>query len=350
MSNIEQKLHIGSEEAVKDGACSSIVGLSYTPKSHHFSDKKLQENYQKPCFYLGIKVFNNNEARITLKDSAELKSKSKVNPPPIRSGELVQDGLTGRARKKLLFASRILHNYIMSDKNQKGYCSFITLTYGKDFPDDRTSKRHLDNFFKKFRRKHPDSLYLWVAERQTRGAIHYHILTPHYTDYKWINKAWNGIANKWQISAGHKKQKLGPNVKGVLNAGAYLVKYLSKEGEKIEGNMYNMSQSLHNLMKPKAETTIKLKYDGNMIAEYLADKITDKKSNAVVFKNINQYTGNFMAWISKINEFEFNDFLNYEFLDFPVILGEYKNEDGVYIVDSPEVVNRQKPKKDILLK
>lgn len=350
MSNIEQKLHIGSEEAVKDGVCSSIVGLSYTSKSHRFSDTKLQENYQKPCFYLGVKVFNNNEARIVLKDSAELKSKSKVNPPPIRAGELIQDGLTGRARTKIKFASRIIQDYVLSNKNNKAFASFITLTYGRDFPSDRDSKKHLDNFFKRFKRKHPEGIYLWVAERQKRGAIHYHILTPHYTDKKWVNKSWNDIAGKWQKKNNKHIQRLYPNVKAVNNAGAYLVKYLSKEGEKIGGNMYNMSKSLHNLMKPKAETTIKLKYDGNMIAEYLADKITDKKNDAVLFKNINQYTGNFMAWISKINEFEFNDFLNYEFLDFPVILGEYKNEDGVYVVDSPEVVNRQKPKKDILLK
>ena len=54
---------------------------------------------------------------------------------------------------------------------------FITLTYPSSFPDARSSKKHLDTFFKRFTRAFPSHGSIWKLEPQKRGAPHYHILT-----------------------------------------------------------------------------------------------------------------------------------------------------------------------------
>ena len=54
---------------------------------------------------------------------------------------------------------------------------FITLTYPNSFPDARSSKKHLDTFFKRFARAFPAHGSIWKLEPQKRGAPHYHLLT-----------------------------------------------------------------------------------------------------------------------------------------------------------------------------
>jgi hypothetical protein len=55
--------------------------------------------------------------------------------------------------------------------------AFVTLTYPNSFPDARSSKKHLDTFFKRFTRAFPGHGSIWKLEPQKRGAPHYHILT-----------------------------------------------------------------------------------------------------------------------------------------------------------------------------
>lgn len=54
---------------------------------------------------------------------------------------------------------------------------FITLTYPNSFPDARSSKKHLDAFFKRFTRAFSSHGSVWKLEPQQRGAPHYHVLT-----------------------------------------------------------------------------------------------------------------------------------------------------------------------------
>ena len=135
----------------------------------------------------------------------------------------------------------------------------ITLTFGQDVPNDRPAKKLLDNFLKRLRRYKDVLLYLWVAERQSRGAIHFHILTD-YTDMKYINISWNEIVQRWQIANNFIIQEVYPNVIQVDNPAGYLAKYLTKGGQNIEGNFYNMSQSLSALTKPIYETCIDIPF------------------------------------------------------------------------------------------
>jgi len=180
-----------------------------------------------------------------------------TSPPPRRTGELIQKGLGVKAKTKIRRLARQFQYLVENNKSFCGYCAFITLSYPFHFPSDhRIAKQHLDNFFKRIRRKIPNIMYMWVAELQKRGAIHFHILTPSYVNKELINKSWSGIVSKWYKREGVKFERVLPNVKKAFHAGAYMSKYMTKEGEKIQGNMYGVSQNARILLKPIMEDNI----------------------------------------------------------------------------------------------
>lgn len=94
-----------------------------------------------------------------------------------RDGKPIARGKRGKitsfsnaSRKRLLelFATLTVKQFI-----------FITLTYGQQYPDIETSKRHLKAFIMRLRRKYPKVSGVWRLEFQKRGAAHYHLLLTH---------------------------------------------------------------------------------------------------------------------------------------------------------------------------
>ena len=86
-------------------------------------------------------------------------------------------------------------------------------------------------------RKHGMRTYIWKAEYQSNGQLHYHILTPSWIHYEKIRNDWNntleqhGFLSQWRKNYGQKV----PNstdihaVYKLKNIEAYLMKYLSKK-------------------------------------------------------------------------------------------------------------------------
>mgnify|MGYP007095147028 CR=1 FL=1 len=177
-------------------------------------------------------------------------------PAPVPSGQRTQKGLSRRGRRSIRIAAQYYHQLVMANKTTKAYASFITLTYGKEWPNDMTAKKDLDNFLKRLRRKLGRNFhYVWVAERQKRGVIHFHILTTEYVPKAWLNQHWNETVNGRWTREGNTEavQKLMPNVKGVYHVGGYMAKYISKEGENIVGNGYFVSSMTSKALKPVVE-------------------------------------------------------------------------------------------------
>lgn len=277
------------------------VGLSYCPQSHRFS--------------IHVQVYNTGEAKVKHKAREILGFNDLLQPPvtylPRRSGEIYQQGLTNHAKKQIKLASRVFQWMVKEKQTPKAYASFITLTYGMHYPSDHLSKKHLDNFIKRIKRKYSHFQYVWVAEKQKRGAIHFHILTPNYIDKEVINKAWNGIVQKWQRSEaenGCKQQEVYPNVGKVYSAGKYMTKYMQKEDENIGGNMYGIDFTTRDLMKPK-DITIESSENLNEVAKDLAKAIKSKEG--ISFENTD-FNNNHQEWISEINEFRLREFIQYE--------------------------------------
>ncbi len=124
-------------------------------------------------------------------------SPSFVNPPERKRGQFqvkifpgfsefkdsrvkpYNNGSGGGARKAITeFTPRSRKNFLKKVLSLSTYPSvFITLTYPKHYPADcKEWKRHLDNFFRSFSRKFPDTWFFWKLEPQKRGAPHYHLI------------------------------------------------------------------------------------------------------------------------------------------------------------------------------
>ena len=73
--------------------------------------------------------------------------------------------------------------------------TFITLTLcSNQLESDKENKRNLLNrFLIELQRKSNLSNYLWCAEKQKNGNIHYHILSNSEIEYKIIRSIWNKI-------------------------------------------------------------------------------------------------------------------------------------------------------------
>lgn len=133
---------------------------------------------------------------------------------------------------------------------------FVTTTLSsKQIHSDKEIKRFLlDPFIKALKRKYSGIKYLWRAESQKNGNIHFHLILDIYIPWKDIRTLWNHYQNKlgyidrFCAKHGH----TDPNstdvkgVKEVKNFIDYIVKYCAKEGEyrEIQGHIWGMSDEL----------------------------------------------------------------------------------------------------------
>jgi len=117
--------------------------------------------------------------------------------------------------------------------------NFITLTLsGVQFHTDSFIKRKLfKNFIDYVRKDLPSLSYVWKAETQKNGNLHFHIITDHYLACDYVNMVWNRIQrNHGYIQAYNKKyghwMPPSTNVQKLKErdrSAAYMVKYFAKE-------------------------------------------------------------------------------------------------------------------------
>ena len=133
---------------------------------------------------------------------------------------------------------------------------FVTLTLSatQNHSDKVIKKTLLHQFLTEARWRWGVLHYVWKAERQKNGNIHFHLLTDKFIPYKELRDCWNRLQSKLgYISAfaenfGH----CDPNstdihsVANVKNVSAYVKKYMAKheDEESIQGNIWGLSYSL----------------------------------------------------------------------------------------------------------
>lgn len=143
-------------------------------------------------------------------------------------------------------------------KTFKFKVNFVTLTLPspqEDITDKQIKKEVLDVFIKRLRRKMGLNNYVWRAERQKNGNLHFHMITDTYLHYEKLRNDWNACLNKFNFidkfeqKHGHRN----PNstdihaVWKVKNLTQYFIKYMAKdhkEGETIEGKIWDCSKNL----------------------------------------------------------------------------------------------------------
>lgn len=202
---------------------------------------------------------------------------SKVVPPPRRDGVLTTC-FTSKARQKirrsvenstvdlkvfltLTFAPALLYPWQCDDAGNvrhdyakyklRNFRNAINMhvmrrikTKLKELPVSEHQQYIYDNKFR----------YLWTAELQSNGNIHFHMLLNKYFPIKWLSALWCMGTNAVDV------KKLNDSV----HASNYITKYVTKDEESIiRGNRYNISQALRKDAKPMATY---LKEDDDAIA------------------------------------------------------------------------------------
>ena len=147
--------------------------------------------------------------------------------------------------------------------------SFITLTISentRNLTAKEAYKTLLEKFLLWMKRTKGVKHYIWKAELQNRGQIHYHITTTSFLNWKEIRQKWNrlqieaGLLEDFYARYGHND----PNSTDVhevytkKDLTSYLIKYVSKAGgkeDKTTGKLWDCSESLKDNNYPDYEFT-----------------------------------------------------------------------------------------------
>lgn len=136
-----------------------------------------------------------------------------------------------KSRKRLL---DMMASFNLSKALQNSPIVFITLTYGQQWPDCETAKRHLKAFLMRLRRFDANISGIWRVETQARGAWHFHLIL---FDCPYIPKAalariWlEIIGDEYADNSREKPRAPFTRIESIRNpkkAFGYLSKYVAK--------------------------------------------------------------------------------------------------------------------------
>lgn len=136
--------------------------------------------------------------------------------------------------------------------------TFLTLTLSApqgNIPDKTITKTLLDPLLQVLRRKYKCKSYVWRAEKQKNGNLHYHITTNQYIPYDTIRDDWNRIQEKlgFITKFSEKNGHTNPNstdihsVRGIRDLARYMIKYMSKdvpESQRVYCKQWDCSKDL----------------------------------------------------------------------------------------------------------
>lgn len=130
-----------------------------------------------------------------------------------------------------------------------------TLTYRENKTDRDLSFKDFLKFVRYTRERFPDFQYIAVAERQKRGAWHFHIASNKFYPVKILNAIWQRVVgrNNGNVDIEYRKQCRNSNGISPVKIARYMSKYITKgfnetgtiEDEHIPGaNRYRVSHGI----------------------------------------------------------------------------------------------------------
>lgn len=258
-----------------------------------FCTEYLQLRNSSLILYNQIEYDSNSSNR---KNKTTLTKQFKNN---LYSGQ-VKIGTQKRIRKALdLFLQstedQIIFNPI-SQRNINFRLAFITLTISnKEIQDHQFCyKNLLKPFLDWLTKTKKVNSYIWKAELQKRGQIHYHITISNFIHHSEIRGKWNYLQTKNGLIA---KGTTPPSteikqVKNINNIEAYLAKYISKVERDNKGLNCKVWDCSTNLKKNKF---FKIEYNEENIKKLIHDGIQDvvideiKLDNCIIIKSKEGY-------------------------------------------------------------
>ena len=146
----------------------------------------------------------------------------------------------------------------MTDEIFQFKINFITLTLPSpqgQISDLQLKQYCLKPWLKYWRRKTNGMSYVWRAERQKNGNLHFHICSDRYIYYKDLRDTWNKQLNKYHFindfatKHGHRDPNSTDvhSVNKIDDLAGYLVKYMAKldpKEQRIEGRVWDASTNI----------------------------------------------------------------------------------------------------------
>ncbi len=111
----------------------------------------------------------------------------------------------------------------------------LTLPSTQKHSDRYVLEKCLQPFIRTMRRKYRMHHYLWRAERQKNGNLHFHICLNQFIHHRQVRKHWNRLMRKHgyidtAINADPPSTEI-KSVKKEINLAAYIAKYIAKSSE-----------------------------------------------------------------------------------------------------------------------
>jgi len=209
--------------------------LFYGNKEPKQKIEKLQKrNYLNWCEY------DETILRITGNLSPYVSEKKTITQTNKRENSISKKSQSRIRNYVNLLLDTAIEKEIYSRKENKRFIykiGFCTLTIPPEFDaDDKTIHYKI---FKPFLRvlqdKYELAEYIWKAETQENGNLHYHLTVNQWLHWYIINREWRKQIQKHGYDYGTEKRKRAAteihSVKKVKNLAAYLSKYLCKNDE-----------------------------------------------------------------------------------------------------------------------
>ena len=177
-------------------------------------------------------------------------------------GGLMEKGTIRRLKRAVMILAACAkwkeNKNMKTGKKFKWKVNFITLTLSAEqgeIKDQEIKRRILDPFIKRAARKYGLKSYVWRAEYQDNGNIHFHIMTDCWIHYKSLRRDWNkcqellGFITRFEEKHGHRD----PNstdvhaVRKPRELAGYIAKYMIKQDPKnkpMGGRVWSASKNL----------------------------------------------------------------------------------------------------------
>jgi hypothetical protein len=210
----------------------------------------------------------------------------------------------GHMVENLVFA---IEQFKKENKGTKGINqiqpTFVTLTlsYEQIQSDNFIKRNMLMRFIEKTKKDKGVQNYIWRAEPQQNGNIHFHIIMDRFIKWEWIRDTWNEFQeNNDYIDAFEQKHgHRTPNstdihaLLKVENIAAYICKYMTKDKplRKIEGRIWGCSSNFHKVKNPRIE-----------ICEHLIDELEELVKEGKAYKKVYEFCTFFRFKKSRIQE------------------------------------------------
>jgi hypothetical protein len=262
----------------------------------------------------GLLAYDRKEWHRTKRKEPKNTTQSSPNTNNNADGTLIKaysGTMTPFAKKKLKRAIQLM---VASAKDKEAInfktgntfkfkVNFITLTLPSpqnQITDKQLKSECLDNFIKRMRRVCKLNNYVWRAEKQKNGNLHFHMITDTYLHLEKIRNHWNAVLNKFgfidrfEEKHGHRN----PNstdvhaVWKVKNLTQYFIKYMSKDNpgqDVIEGKLWDCSKALKT--KKNCEVMLEAEHYDTWKTAYEDPELTIKSDDnfCIIFLNAIQF-------------------------------------------------------------